>query len=152
MNKKWIDYFFNICDTVAEQSKDLNTKVGAVLIGEHKQVIGTAYNGFPMGVMDDIKGLPARYSKKYKYLYTCHAEENIVALAARHGVRTDGSVLFVNQTPCIDCTRLIIQAGIKEVHFRKTEGTGEWRQHLVRARGMFEEANIKIYGYEGEIK
>ena len=142
LSDSWQSYFFDMCDTVSKKSKDLSTKVGAVVVGPEKNVLGTAFNGLPMGVRDDPKRFPERYSKPDKYLYVSHAEANIIALAARHGVRLEGSMLFVNLHPCVECAKLIIQAGIKEVYCRSDEGTGNWREYLPTVRAMFNEADV----------
>lgn len=148
MKKSWIKYFFDICDTVARKSKDPTTKVGAVIVGSQNQVLGTAFNGLPMGVPDFVEGTSDRYEKPQKYIYTVHAEANIIALAARHGVRLDGSILFCNLQPCVECTKLIIQAGIKEVYCRVDEGTGDWRELLVFAKIMCKESGVKIFAFD----
>lgn len=144
LNKEWIHYFFDLCDTVARKSKDPSTKVGAVVIGPEKQVLGTAFNGFPMGVVDHLK----RLGKPEKYDWTCHAEANIVALAARHGVRLEGATLFCNLQTCLECTKLLIQAGIKEIYCRFDEGTGEWREKIPKAIGMCQEAGVQVYAFD----
>lgn len=147
LNKDWIIYFFNMCDTVAQKSKD-PTKVGAVVIGPEKNVLGTAFNGFPMGVYDDPELEKERYEKPEKYDWTCHAEANIVALAARHGVRLEGATMFVNLQTCLECTKLLIQSGIKEIYCKFDEGTGEWREKLPRAIHMCKEAHVHVYAFD----
>jgi len=145
LNKRWRDYFFNMCNAAASASKDTSTKVGAVVIGTEKNVLGTAFNGLPMGVRDDPEIYPERYEKPTKYLYVCHAEANIIALAARHGVRLEGSTLFVDLQTCVECCKLIIQAGIAEVYCKMDDGTGKWREHWPIALRMFKEAKVKIH-------
>ena len=145
MKKDWIDYFFNICDTVAAKSKD-TTKVGAVLVGDEKQILGTGFNGCPIGTNSDPVEHPERYDKKEdKYLVTAHAEENLIAFAARHGVPTNNATLFCNLTPCINCTRMIITSGIKAVYFKQANGSGDWRKHLTLARQLFVEAKVELH-------
>ncbi len=97
-----------------------------------------------MGVEDDPDKLPERYYKPGKYIYVCHAEANIIALAARHGVRLDGSTLFVNLQPCVECCKLIIQAGIKEIYCKQDTGTGTWREHWPVVQQMCYEAGVVL--------
>lgn len=92
---------------VAEPSKD-STKVGAVLSTPEGANILTGYNGPPMGVTDS----PDRFERPRKYLFASHAEQNIIAFAARNGIRTAGCTLTVTHHPCSACARSIIQAGI----------------------------------------
>jgi dCMP deaminase len=151
MKNSWISYFFVLCDAVSTKSKDPTTKVGAVVIGSQHQVLGTAFNGLPMGVYDNPTpdmDFNNRYTKEKKYDYMSHAEANIIALAARHGVRLDGAKLFVNLQPCCECTKLIIQAGIKEVYCRKDEGTGGWREKIPIAMDMCSEAGVKVFVFD----
>ena len=150
MKRSWTDYFFDICDTVSKKSKDPSTKVGAVAIGPAKNIISTAFNGLPMGVSDSAESFPERYTKPDKYLYVSHAEANIVALAARHGIKLEGATLFCNLTPCIECTKLIIQSGIKQVHYKTTNGSGLWRMHLHKAYQMFTEAGVLCVEYNSD--
>ena len=142
----WADYYLGLCDYVATKSKD-TTKVGAVAVSPDNHVLGTAYNGIPMGVEDDPEKYPERYEKPTKYTYTMHAEANIVALAAKHGVRLKGAELYVNLHPCAECVRLLIQAGIKKIHCVPDEGSGAWRETLDEARQMLEEAGVELQTY-----
>jgi len=91
----------------ATESKD-STKVGAALVSPRGAVMMTGYNGPPQGVKD----LPERFERPTKYLFASHAEQNIIAFAAREHVETSGRTLFVTHYPCSSCARSIIQAGI----------------------------------------
>lgn len=145
----WDDYFMNICDAVSLRSKDPNTKVGAVLIGAEKQVLGTGFNGMPMGVEDT----PKRLERPLKYTFISHAEANAITLAARHGVSLNGASLYVNLQPCVDCFKFIIQAGIKRVMYRDGGGSGKWRDAWPHVLTMSEETGVELVEYEkGEKK
>lgn len=76
---KWTQRFLNLAQSVAEWSKDPSTQVGAVAVGTSKQILETDFNGLPRGVQD----LPERMERPAKYIWTAHAEENLVAHAAR---------------------------------------------------------------------
>lgn len=121
----------------ATASKD-STKVGAAL-SRDRRLLCTAYNGPPMGVDD----LESRRERPAKYLFAAHAEENIVALAARFGVDMAGADLFVTHHPCAACARMIIQSGVARVFF----GNGQTNmpdEHFFAAAAMFKEAGVKI--------
>lgn len=108
----WNDYFFNLCEAISQKSKDPSTKVGAVIVNSGHSIVSTGYNGFPIGVDDKND---KRYERPEKYTWTCHAEENAIAFAARNGIATNGTTLYCNRLPCCaKCTRLAIQAGIRE--------------------------------------
>ena len=114
----WDDYFFKLINIVASKSKDRSVKIGCVVIepAPGYGVKSTGYNGFPIGVNDNID---ARHERPIKYLYTSHAEENAICNAARMGISLAGCVLYVQTYPCPNCARMIIQSGIKEVVIQK---------------------------------
>ena len=108
----WNDYFFDLCEVISRKSKDPSTKVGAVIVNSGNSIISTGYNGFPIGVDDLVE---SRYERPEKYTWTCHAEENAIAFAARNGISTKGARLYCNRLPCCArCTRLALQAGIMQ--------------------------------------
>lgn len=132
------DYFMGFAAWAATKSKD-STKVGAALVGPANEVCLTGYNGPPAGVEDR----PERFERPAKYLFASHAEQNVIAFAARRGIRTEGCRLYVTHFPCPSCARSIIQAGIWNV----VCGDGEWksqtREDFEATRDMFAEAGVK---------
>ena len=124
---------------ISEWSKD-STKVGAVLVGPEKEVRLTAFNGPPKGVVD----LPERFLSPGKYLYAAHAEANLVAFAARAGIRTEGCTVYVTHHPCAACARSLVQSGVSRV----IAGGGafssrsSWESELYAACMMFQEAGV----------
>jgi len=140
----WTDYFMGFAEHAAKKSKD-STKVGAVLVGEDKEVRLTGYNGPPHGVHD----LPERRFRPEKYLFASHAEANLVAFAAREGIRTKGCSVFVTHHPCASCARTLIQAGIVRV----VAGGGTTSmpaEEFTAASEMFIEADVAIVTLDGE--
>ena len=134
----WFDYALAIAATVAQKSKD-ETKVGAILMDKNYAVRGAAFNGPPIGVAD----APDRFERPRKYLFASHAEQNIVAFAARHGVATEGSLLAVTHYPCSSCARSIIQAGISEV-WVGDGSTSMPEEEFQTAALMFREAGVVV--------
>ena len=129
-----------------EMSKDRKKKVGAIAIGPDGEIRSTGYNGFPRGVDEQPDG---RHLKPVKLQYTCHAEENVVAQAARVGVSLKGCSLVVTTLfPCTTCARLIIQAGIVEV-FAPTPSAINCNPHWIAeaqvSQQMFDEAKIRVH-------
>lgn len=95
----------------AEASHCKKKKVGAV-ISKDNRIISVGYNGTPIGdinICEDInnKTIPT----------VIHAEANALMFAARNGISTNGCSLFITTSPCIECAKLIIQSGIKEIVF-----------------------------------
>ena len=89
----WDDFFFDMCQVVSAKSKDPSTKVGAVIVNSGNSIISTGFNGFPIGIDDHVE---SRYERPEKYLWTCHAEENAIAFAARNGALVEQHVHTVN--------------------------------------------------------
>ena len=134
----WITYYMGFAEHAAKKSKD-STKVGAVLVGPEGEVRLTAYNGPPRGVDD----LPERFERPQKYLFASHAEANLIAFAARSGIRTDGCSVYVTHAPCAACARTLIQAGI--AHVVHGDGTTSMAQEeFTAAETMLDEANVWV--------
>lgn len=132
----WTDYYMGFAFHAATKAKH-TTKVGAVLVGPDGEIRLTGYNGVPRGVTDT----PERTSGPDRYLWHSHAEANLVAFAAREGIRTDGCTVYVTHSPCASCARTLIQAGIREVVCG--HGTTSMPpEEFAAARLMFREAGV----------
>lgn len=97
----------------SENSYCMRRKVGALIVKD-KMIISDGYNGTPSGfenVCEDENGLTKPY--------VLHAEANAITKIARSNNNSDGATLYVTDSPCIECSKLIIQAGIKRVVFAK---------------------------------
>lgn len=138
----WDRYYFLIASAVASNSKCFSTKVGAILVYD-KSIIATGYNGpargiprcdhrfehdpaitayrkshepFPESTGCPRKSLGFKSGEALDLCVATHGEANCIANAARHGVRTFGSTMYITcGIPCKDCLSLIINAGIEEV-------------------------------------
>lgn len=87
-------------------------KVGALIVKD-KMIISDGYNGTPSGfenVCEDENGVTKPY--------VLHAEANAITKIAKSGNSADGATLYITDAPCIECSKLIIQAGIKRVVYR----------------------------------
>lgn len=135
----WTDYFMGFARHAASKSKDPSTQVGAVVIGPDGEIRATGYNGLPRGVAD----LPERMERPAKYLWTSHAEENLVAHAARIGVSLKGCTVYVTHFPCSRCARSLIQAGVTGVVV-DTGTTSMPAEEFEVAEQMFSEAGVSI--------
>ncbi len=110
----WKDYFLDIAFAISKRSKDPNKQVGCIIVNQaNKTIVSGGYNGMVMGVNE----VNAWENKENNWL--CHAEMNAVALAARNGAATENCHIYITLSPCLPCTRLIIQAGIKAIHTPK---------------------------------
>lgn len=110
----WDAYFMGIAMLSAERSKDPNTSVGACIVGNDNRILSLGYNGMPRGCSDDLYPW-AREGDELdtKYLYVCHAELN--AILNYTGSHMAGAKIYTTLFPCNECTKALIQSGIKEV-------------------------------------
>jgi dCMP deaminase len=97
----------------AQRSTCLRNQVGAVLSVDSR-IISTGYNGAPSGMAHCT---PETCNPLSPCLRTIHAEMNCIVFAARHGLATHGASLHCTVSPCMDCAKAIINAGIIEVQF-----------------------------------
>ncbi|MQM73137.1 MAG: cytidine deaminase [Eubacteriaceae bacterium] len=110
----WDQYFMGIAMLSAQRSKDPHTQVGACIVSPDKKILSMGYNGMPIGCDDDkmpwtSDGDPL----DAKYLYVCHAEFNAIL---NSGAKTlKDATIYVTLFPCNECTKAIIQCGIKKV-------------------------------------
>lgn len=141
----WDDRYMAIAKEVAQWSKDPNTKVGAVVVGDKGQILSQGYNGFPRGIHDTPERLNDRETK---YKYVVHAEMNVIYNATYNGVSLDKSSLYVYGLPvCSECCKGIIQVGISVVYVSKEclELRPHWQESWMRSVDMFSEAGIEVY-------
>ncbi len=93
----------------AENSYCERRKVGALLV-KNKMIISDGYNGTPSGFENNCED-----ENNQSKPYVLHAEANAISKVARSHNSSDGATLYVTASPCIECSKLIIQAGIKRV-------------------------------------
>ena len=162
-DNNWDKYFLNICNAVAENSKCLSRKIGAIIVKDNI-IVSTGYNGPPRGVpecqnrytldervvdkckgMDIDKNVCPRYTLGYKSgqgLDICiagHAERNALINAARVGISTKGLKMYMNcPTSCKDCLIEIINAGIEEIIVTEGDFYDETSKYLL------EHSNLKV--------
>lgn len=109
----WDDYFMGIAILSAMRSKDPNTQVGACIVNEEKRIVGVGYNGFPKGCEDTE--FPWEREGEFletKYPYVCHAELNAILNSIKS---LKNCTIYVALFPCNECSKAIIQSGIKEI-------------------------------------
>jgi len=121
----WPNYFLKIMDTVATRA-NCDRGRAAALIVKGKRIIATGYVGAPAGLTtcDEVGHLiKVAYDERggqHKHcVRTTHAEMNAIAQAARYGTPIEGATIYTSMTPCLDCTKLLINAGISRVVCRK---------------------------------
>ncbi len=147
MTLDWDTYFISMSKLVATKSKDRSTKIGCVIVGPTNEIRTTGFNGFCRGVDDDVEG---RHERPEKYFWAEHAERNAIFNAARCGIPLNGCTAYIAGTrslpPCADCSRALIQSGIKRVVFEciELEEDSKWVESFQRSKEMFDETGVKI--------
>jgi dCMP deaminase len=135
----WDEYFMGVALLSARRSKDPSTQVGACIVNDKNKIVGAGYNGLPMGCDDnDFPWSKQGDFLDTKYPYVCHAELN--AILNNIGMDLRGCKIYTALFPCNECTKAIIQAGIREVIYLsdKYEGTNPAKA----SRRMLETAGV----------
>lgn len=137
----WDDYFMDIARTVASRSNCVKRKVAAVVTRD-KRIISTGYNGTPRGTTNCNEGgcprcndLAAGGTRLDECLCS-HAEENAITQAAYHGVALKGGTVYTTFSPCLQCTKMIINAGLSEVVFQSRYPLGKVSLDLLAEAGI----------------
>lgn len=136
--QKILDYrYLKMASIWAENSYCTRRKVGALIV-KNKMIISDGYNGTPSGfenICEDSNGVTKPY--------VLHAEANAITKIARSGNNSDGATLYVTAAPCIECAKLIIQAGIKRVIYSEPYRLSDGIDLLKRAGINVEYIDIK---------
>ena len=145
----WDEYFMGIAQLSSLRSKDPSTQVGACIVSEDNRILSIGYNGAPNGFED--KYFPWDREGEFlqtKYPFVCHAELN--AISNFRGNKKDlvGAKLYVTLFPCNECSKLVIQNGIKEIIYLsdKYKDTKE----IKASKLMLEKCGVKMTEYHSE--
>lgn len=142
MRPSWDQYFMNIVELVKERSTCLRREVGAVIVKD-KRILTTGYNGAPAGCMHcaevgcirEEMNVPS--GERHELCRASHAEQNAIVQAAMYGVSIKDGTIYVTAQPCVICSKLIINSGIKRVVYR-----GEYPDTL--SMQLLSEAGIEV--------
>lgn len=136
----------DIAHVVATRSNCSRRQVAAVIVRD-RRVVSTGYNGTPRGVRNCFDGGCPRCASDAPSgsgLDECvcsHAEENAITQAAYHGIAVRDGTLYSTLSPCLLCSKMIINAGIREVVYEDEYQFGKQTQ------GLFVEAGVKCRRY-----
>ncbi len=142
----WDEYFMEMAELAAKRATCLRRKVGAVLV-KNKKVLATGYNGAPMdiehcettGCLREEMKVPS--GERHEICRGVHAEQNLVAQAAIHGVKTEDSIVYCTHQPCIICTKILINAGVKKIYFKNSYSDKF-------AEKLLSQSNVKFIKYK----
>ena len=117
-------YYIKVAQLCAKNSYAVKLQVGAIIVKDG-QIMSDGFNGTPCGFENKCETKSIDGSL-YTLSYVLHAESNAILKCAKYGRPTNGSTLYITHSPCIECAKLIIQAGIIRVvyleDYRKAEG------------------------------
>ncbi len=138
----WDQYFMDITVLVAKRSTCLRRAVGAVIVKD-KRILSTGYNGAPSGIRHcgEVgclrETMKIKSGERHELCRGIHAEQNAIIQAAYHGVSIKDASLYCTNLPCIICTKMIINAGIKKIYY--LEGYAD-----ALSKDMLMEAGIEV--------
>lgn len=115
---EWNELLMNIAEQFAQRSTCASKKVGAIIVTDNRP-ISAGYNGDYAGGSNCTGILHCLTNEGRCGGETIHAEMNAILFAARNGIKTEGASIYITCSPCKNCAKAIIQAGIKQVYFKE---------------------------------
>lgn len=129
----WDQYFMAQSLLISTRSTCTRLAVGATIV-RNKRVISGGYNGSVSGdVHCSDEGCKVVDGHCVR---TVHAEANAILQCAKFGASTEGADIYVSYFPCLQCTKMIIQSGIKNVYYLHDYRTSEYAKELIRHAGI----------------
>ena len=129
----WDQYFMVQAALLASRSTCKRLSVGAVLVRD-KRIIAGGYNASVSG--DDHCIDEGCYLRDGHCVRTIHAEMNAILQCARFGMSTDGASLYVTDFPCLQCTKSLLQAGIKEINYIRNYHNDDYAMKLIKLKNV----------------
>ncbi len=138
----WQDYFMRIAYLVSTRSTCLRRRVGCVLVKD-KRILATGYNGAPANVPHCLEtgclrarlGIPS--GERHEICRGLHAEQNVIIQAAVHGVSISGSQIYCTTHPCVQCSKMLINCGVRTICYCES-----YPDEL--AQQMLDEAGVEL--------
>lgn len=143
MSKSWTDFYLEMAELVATKSKDASRKVGCVIVDSLHRVLSIGYNGMPRNVDDNIR---ERHERPVKCHWFEHAERNAIYNASGIGAKLKGATMYLQNLPCSDCARAIIQVEIVRVIVKSSNifNDPNWKESIKYGKEMLKEAGVKV--------
>ena len=121
----WDEYFMRFAELAATRTTCLRRSVGAVIV-KNKHILATGYNGAPKKVphCKDLGGclrekLNVSSGERHELCRALHVEQNAIIQCAMSGQNIEGATIYITHQPCIICSKMIINAGIKRIVVRE---------------------------------
>ncbi|MEM2137769.1 MAG: deaminase [Candidatus Anstonellaceae archaeon] len=137
----WDEYFMNIAKVVASRSNCLKRHVASVIVKD-KRIISTGYNGTPRGLRNCNEGGCQRCNSfadsgtKLDECVCSHGEENAIVQASYHGISIKDATIYTTFSPCLLCTKMIVNSGLKEVVYNANYPMSEMPLRLLKEAGI----------------
>jgi dCMP deaminase len=137
----WDQYFMDIARVVALRGNCIKRRIAAVIVKD-RRIISTGYNGTPRGITNCNEGGCPRCNgfgasgEKLDECLCSHAEENAIVQAAYHGVSIRGATIYTTHSPCLICTKMIINSGLTEVVYDRAYTIADVPLRLLREAGI----------------
>lgn len=129
----WDQYFMIQAALLASRSTCNRLSVGAVLVRD-KRIIAGGYNGSVSGDEHCIDA--GCYLQDGHCVRTIHAEMNAILQCAKFGISMDGASLYVTDFPCLQCTKSLLQAGIKEINYIRNYHNDDYAMKLIKLKNI----------------
>ncbi|MGX4686498.1 ComE operon protein 2 [Vagococcus sp. JNUCC 83] len=128
----WDQYFMAQSKLLSLRSTCTRLSVGATIVRD-RRIIAGGYNGSVTGDVHCIDD--GCYLVDGHCVRTIHAEMNAILQCAKFGVETDGAEIYVTHFPCLQCTKMILQSGIKTIHYLKDYRNDDYAMKLIEQAG-----------------
>lgn len=132
--KSWNEYFMEITDLVASRSTCDRAFVGCLLVNDDNRIVSSGYNG-------SISGRPhcdeiGHTIRDGHCIATIHAEMNALIYCAKEGISVKNCTAYVTHFPCLNCTKALIQAGIKQIYYKHDYRVDEYAVELLHSNNV----------------
>lgn len=128
--KSWNQYFMEITEMVASRSTCDRAFVGCVIVNDDHRIVSTGYNGSVAGNphCDDV----GHTIRDNHCIATIHAEMNALLYCAKEGISVKNCTAYVTHFPCLNCTKALIQAGIKKIYYKYEYNVDDYALYLLK--------------------
>ncbi|MCC0666424.1 deoxycytidylate deaminase [Clostridioides sp. ZZV15-6597] len=130
----WQEYFMRLCETVAERGTCDRAYVGAIIVNSENRIVSTGYNGSISG--DKHCSEVGHEMREGHCIRTIHAEQNALYYCAKEGIPVKDCSIYVTHFPCLNCTKAIIQSGIKHIYYKTGYRMDEYALRLLQSSNV----------------
>ncbi len=130
----WEEYFMEITELVASRSTCDRAWVGCLLVNSSNRIVSTGYNGSVSGNphCDDV----GHTMRDGHCIATIHAEMNALLYCANEGISVKDCSAYVTHFPCLNCTKALIQAGIKKIYYKNDYRVDDYALLLLKRNNI----------------